>query len=69
MEEVKNYYAGRHLISMEEGTLLICRKAPHLYGGRQGRQGKAGEGRGRQYIRLIMLTYYYLGVNKTQGIR
>ena len=23
MEEVKNYYAGRHLISMEEGTSLV----------------------------------------------
>ena len=56
MEEVKNYYAGRHLISMEEGTLLICRKAPHLYGGRQGRQGKAGEGSNpANYADLLLL--------------
>ena len=26
---------------MEEGTSLVWGKAPHLYGGRQGRQGKA----------------------------
>ena len=27
MEEVKNYYGGRHFISMEEGTSLVWRKA------------------------------------------
>ena len=27
MEEVKNYYAGRHLISMEEDIVLVCRKS------------------------------------------
>ena len=27
MEEVKNYYAGRYLISMEEDIVLVCRKS------------------------------------------
>ena len=27
MEEVKNYYAGRHLISMEEDIVSVCRKS------------------------------------------
>ena len=58
---------------MEEGTSFVWGKAPHLHGGRHLISMKEGrEGRGRQgkaVIRLIMLTYYYLGVNKTQGIR
>ena len=38
-------YGGRHLISMEEGTLLVCRKA--------------GKSSGRQQQGLILLTSYY----------
>ena len=62
MEEVKNYYAGRRLISMEEDTSLVWRKSKIIM-----QEGTSlvwrktlvsmQEGRGRQrkaVIRLIL---------------
>ena len=59
MEEVKNYYAGRHLISMkethismQEGTSLVCRKT-----------GKTGEDHNPdKFAELLLLTYRILEI-------
>ena len=52
MEEVKNYYAGRHLISMEEDIVLVCRKSKISM-----QEGREVEG--KSVIRLILLNIDY----------
>ena len=52
MAEVKNYYAGRHLISMEEGTSLVWRKSKISM-----QEGREVEG--KSVIRISLLNIYY----------
>ena len=54
MEEVKNYYAGRHLISMEEDIVLVCRKSKISM-----QEGREVEGKSVIRISLLNIDYYY----------
>ena len=57
MEEVKNYYAGRHLISMEEDIVLVCRKSKISM-----QEGREVEGKSVIRISLLNIDYLFLSV-------
>ena len=55
MAEVKNYYAGRHLISMEEDIVLVCRKSKISM-----QEGREVEGKSVIRISLLNIDYFLL---------